>query len=627
MIASDYAQQPPLEPLDPLSPDPAQPDPLTSSSNSNLQHTYLPPDLDANYYERPPETFNTETINQQETEGSIDESENNESKLPLEMLKRGLSELGPSPNALKLVYLKLSLPHAGLTDISSLKGYIYIQNLNLQGNNLTDISVLGHMRYLVYLNVSNNKLQEVCAFSPAPFNLQEIDFSRNQISVINDLSEHKFLKAVLAHNGISAIENLEGLPIRYLDLTSNRIRTLDGLSTLSSLEELRISHNGISHLTLLSQYPYPYLRRIDLDSNALHDPTELQHLTTLPLLTDLTLRKNPMSTLPNHRLSTAFTLPSLTILDGLPLSYEEKVAALNLHAPPPQVVASLQHAHMQKRQVRLYAKIKAADLMRATRLRPIVLCGPNGAGKRTLTSRLLKEFPHIYGLSVSHTTRKPRPGEENGVHYHFVQRSEMEEMVEEGKFVEVVQLFGYMYGTSMEAIDKVTEEGKVCVMDLEIEGVLALKRSHLKPLYIFITVPSLDVLQERLEKRLRATTPTVRSVAPTPLPGYHDPIGDNGERPQPPPSVAEFEHERTVDSTQTLQNPSSQQPSLDSVAGKEPIDPDVALWLAKAPGINEYANLDNFFDLKIVNDDPEKAYRELKDFCLKEFYEHYDEED
>lgn len=72
-------------------------------------------------------------------------------------------------------------------------------------------------------------------------------------------------------------------------------------------------------------------------------------------------------------------------------------------------------------------------------------------------------------MSVSHTTRRPRTGEEDGVAYHFVSRHEMEAMIEAGKFVEVVSLFGNMYGTSVEAVDKVTEEGKVCIMDLEIE--------------------------------------------------------------------------------------------------------------------------------------------------------------
>ena len=89
--------------------------------------------------------------------------------------------------------------------------------------------------------------------------------------------------------------------------------------------------------------------------------------------------------------------------------------------------------------------------------------------RRTLTKKLLDEFPHIFGLSISHTTRKPRGNEENGVHYHFVTKQEMEEEIENGSFVETVTLFGHVYGTSFRSIDKVTEEGKICIMDLETE--------------------------------------------------------------------------------------------------------------------------------------------------------------
>lgn len=88
---------------------------------------------------------------------------------------------------------------------------------------------------------------------------------------------------------------------------------------------------------------------------------------------------------------------------------------------------------------------------------------------RTLTSRLLQEFPHVYGLSMSHTTRKPRPGEEHGVHYWFVSKDEMARMDREGKFIELVTLFGNQYGTCMESIDRITEQGKVCVLGLEFE--------------------------------------------------------------------------------------------------------------------------------------------------------------
>ncbi|KAJ3300868.1 hypothetical protein HDU76_005994 [Blyttiomyces sp. JEL0837] len=599
----------------------------------------------------------------------------------------------------------------GLSDVSFLQGYEYLQTLDLSGNNLTDISCLGVMRYLVRLNVSNNKLQKVVGFEPPPFNLQEIDFSRNQIQEIGDLSAHRFLKAVcldrnliheisglsqcwhlthlsIAQNGISVIENIDNLPIKYLDLSSNRIRSLSGIESLLSLEELKLSHNSIETLCGIHA-GHKYLRRLDLESNQIDDPDEINQLQCLPFLTELVLKRNPLTVAPaltstptavataaggdvaalgigigSYRLSTAFKLQALTVLDGLPLSYEEKVAAINMYDPPPCVVASVQHAVMVQKQARLYAKIKAEDLMRATRLRPIVLCGPNGVGKRTLTARLLKEFPHIYGLSVSHTTRKPRPGEELGVHYHFVSKPEMERMVEEGKFIEVVTLFGVMYGTSMDAIDKVTEGGKVCVMDLELEGVLALKRSHLKPRYIFITVPSLDVLKRRLEGRLRSlgrytdsgTRPTTGTAT---IPLDEDPH----ESATPVALAAALEPLDSVNTGEVPRFSHSRRESVSAILARDPLPTafatndtgkvagdneninesevlgnlnggqdeelanDVHRWLAKASRVENYAELQDFFDLKIVNDDPERAYQELKAFCLEAYFSSYSEDD
>jgi guanylate kinase len=86
---------------------------------------------------------------------------------------------------------------------------------------------------------------------------------------------------------------------------------------------------------------------------------------------------------------------------------------------------------------------------------PVIIAGPSGVGKGTIISKLLENFPQHFGFSVSHTTRAPRPGEENGVHYNFVSKGEFEEAIERGDFVEHAKVHLNYYGTSFHAIDKV----------------------------------------------------------------------------------------------------------------------------------------------------------------------------
>ncbi|XP_016919754.1 guanylate kinase isoform X2 [Apis cerana] len=132
--------------------------------------------------------------------------------------------------------------------------------------------------------------------------------------------------------------------------------------------------------------------------------------------------------------------------------------------------------------------------------RPLVLCGPSGSGKSTLIKKLFEEFPDTFGYSVSHTTRTPRPGEEDGKHYHFTTKEKMQKQIEQDEFIETAIFSGNMYGTSKRAVEEVQQMGKICVLDIEIQGVEQVKRSSLDPLYIFIKPPSI----EELEKRLRA---------------------------------------------------------------------------------------------------------------------------
>jgi len=79
--------------------------------------------------------------------------------------------------------------------------------------------------------------------------------------------------------------------------------------------------------------------------------------------------------------------------------------------------------------------------------RPLVLCGPSGSGKSTLIKRLFDEFPDTFKFSVSHTTRNPRPGEEDGTHYHFTNKEKMQEQIKNGEFIESATFSGNLYGT------------------------------------------------------------------------------------------------------------------------------------------------------------------------------------
>jgi len=133
--------------------------------------------------------------------------------------------------------------------------------------------------------------------------------------------------------------------------------------------------------------------------------------------------------------------------------------------------------------------------------RPLVLCGPSGSGKSTLMKKLTEEFREAFGFSVSHTTRQPRPGERDGVEYHFVTKEMFAKLVSEGAFLEFATFSGNNYGTSRAAVETVREEGKICILDIDVQGVKNIKKTDLQPDYVFIKPPSKAVLEERLRAR------------------------------------------------------------------------------------------------------------------------------
>eukprot|EP00985_Skeletonema_marinoi_P004143 scaffold1811_cov137-Skeletonema_marinoi.AAC.14 len=164
-----------------------------------------------------------------------------------------------------------------------------------------------------------------------------------------------------------------------------------------------------------------------------------------------------------------------------------------------------------------------------SKCRPVVICGPSGVGKGTLIELLQKHFPDgkfgvstyyytsfalminlflgvalkilTHDFSISHTTRKPREGEQDGVHYNFTTVDAIKKEIEAGKFVEYAEVHGNYYGTSVAAVQTVQEQGKICLLDIDIQGAQNVKKSDLDALYIFISPPSMEELEKRLRGR------------------------------------------------------------------------------------------------------------------------------
>lgn len=133
--------------------------------------------------------------------------------------------------------------------------------------------------------------------------------------------------------------------------------------------------------------------------------------------------------------------------------------------------------------------------------RPVVFSGPSGAGKSTLLKKLMKEYENVFGFSVSHTTRSPRQGEENGRDYHYVTRDAMQAAIDNDEFIESAEFSGNLYGTSKAAVRAVQTKNLICILDIDMQGVKNIKKTDLNPIYISIQPPSMEILEKRLRDR------------------------------------------------------------------------------------------------------------------------------
>jgi guanylate kinase len=129
-----------------------------------------------------------------------------------------------------------------------------------------------------------------------------------------------------------------------------------------------------------------------------------------------------------------------------------------------------------------------------------IISAPSGAGKSSLVNALIDSEPHIR-VSVSHTTRAMRPGEVDGVHYHFVDHAQFTAMLEQGEFLEHAQVFDNFYGTSQRALEKTLAEGIDLILEIDWQGAQQVRRLMPQAKSIFILPPTREALRHRLTNR------------------------------------------------------------------------------------------------------------------------------
>jgi guanylate kinase len=129
-----------------------------------------------------------------------------------------------------------------------------------------------------------------------------------------------------------------------------------------------------------------------------------------------------------------------------------------------------------------------------------IIAAPSGGGKTSLVNALLKHDPRLI-LSISHTTRAARPGEEDGQHYHFVSEPEFQQMVNNGDFMEHAQVFDHYYGTNRNTVASQLEQGRDVILEIDWQGARQVRSVFPDCCPIFIIPPSLEILRKRLNRR------------------------------------------------------------------------------------------------------------------------------
>ena len=130
-----------------------------------------------------------------------------------------------------------------------------------------------------------------------------------------------------------------------------------------------------------------------------------------------------------------------------------------------------------------------------------IVSAPSGTGKTTLCKKLVSSMPDLK-FSVSYTTRQQRPGEINNREYTFTGREDFLAMIGRGEFIEWAEVHGAFYGTSRRRLEEIMDSGSDVILDIDTQGAMQIKKKYAEGAYIFILPPSMEILEQRLEKRM-----------------------------------------------------------------------------------------------------------------------------
>jgi guanylate kinase len=136
----------------------------------------------------------------------------------------------------------------------------------------------------------------------------------------------------------------------------------------------------------------------------------------------------------------------------------------------------------------------------------VIISGPSGVGKSTITRAVMERLPEAY-LSVSLTTRPAAAGEQSGREYWFVSKDEFRRRIEEGSLLEYAEVFGNLYGTPRDKMEEALNDGKTVVLEIDVQGAKQVKAAYRQAVMIFILPPSPRILSERMNRRARDSEP------------------------------------------------------------------------------------------------------------------------